>query len=43
MVRSIPSGRAMIDKETVHIQDDMVQGLRAEFSVVLTPARSELH
>jgi GAF domain len=32
MVRSIPSGRAMIDKETVHIHDVMTPGSSAEFS-----------
>ena len=32
LIRSIPSGRAMIDKETVHIHDVLVPEFRAEFS-----------
>jgi GAF domain-containing protein len=32
MIRSFPSGRAMIDKETVHIHDIMTLESRAEFS-----------
>ena len=32
MIRSIPSGRAMIDKETVHIHDVMTPESSAEFS-----------
>ena len=32
MIRSIPSGRAMVDKETVHIHDIMALESRAEFS-----------
>jgi GAF domain-containing protein len=32
MIRSFPSGRAMIDKETVHIHDLMTPESRAEFS-----------
>ena len=32
MIRSIPSGRAMIDKETVHIHDFMTPESSAEFS-----------